>query len=233
MKVAVCFFGEMTFLDRFMIQNFIRCVLTPLRRGGFAEAHYFLHTYLSAGALAHVGLLQDFFAFRIMTLTDKGLASRGTTATTDAVLEDYSLHRVKRLWRSSALPVDLVVCARLDLLFSRSLNDRDVERVLEDKNHLFATHYPSEPLRRCFLMGDPFAVNAYTDRIHYNDPRLFEETLRTHYRITTERTLSVVCVRVGKDGVVLPEDKGVCPYLNDLIASSSTSIRLVKKKNST
>lgn len=227
MRVAVCFFGELYFLDRFMIQNFIRCVLTPLRRGGFSETFFFLHTYLSAEAVAHIGLLKDFFSFRIVTLIDKGLVAR-----TETLPEDYSLHRVKRMWRATALPVDMVVCARLDLLFSRPLNDQDVERARHDKNHLFVTHYPSEPLRRCFLMGDPFVVNAYTDQIHYNDRRLFEETLRTHHHITTERTLSIVHVRVGRDGVVCPEDKGVCPYLNDLIASSSTTIRLARRKNS-
>lgn len=236
MRVAVCFFGEMTFLDRFMIQNFIRCVLAPLRRRGSVDTFFFLHTYAGDGVVARLGLLGDFFALRIMTIIDKALVPHTTTTTTTedgSLLEDYSLHRVKRLWRSAALPVvDLVLCARLDLLFSRPLHDRDVDRVLEDKNHLFTTHYPSEPLRRCFLMGDPFVVNAYTDRIHYNDARLFEETLRSHYRITTERSLSVIYVRVGADGVVLPEDRHVCPYLNDLIASSSTTIRPARRKNS-
>lgn len=228
MRAAVCFFGEILFLDRFMIQNFIRCVMTPLRRGGCTETSFFLHTFLNTESIAHVGLLKDFFSFRIMTLTDKELIARST----DTMQEDYSLHRVKRVWRSAALPTDLVVCVRLDLLFSRPLNDLDVERALHDRNHLFATHYPSEPLRRCFLMGDPFVINAYTDRLHYNDPRLFEEMLRAHHHITTERTLSIVFVRVGRDGVVCPEDKNVCPYLNDLIASSSTTIRLTRRKNS-
>lgn len=231
MKVGICFFGEMRFIDRFMIQNFIRCVSIPFKKhDNTTELYYFLHSYIDAQTLISIEMMRPFFQFAAMTLHDKTITldSRHPEKEEHLFLEENSLYRVKKMWRSSySPPLDLVVYVRLDTLFTKPLSDNDIEMVVENKNHLFLTasdHYES------FAIGGTIVMNVYADRVHYTEP--FIDMIRSQYHIKINNTLSSVIVRILPSGMVSPDDQSVCPYLNDLISSSCTQIRINKRRKS-
>lgn len=234
MKIAVCFFGECTFLDRFMIQNFIRCIVLPFQKHvpEKVEFFYIFHSYMDVEVLGIIDRMKTFFPFTVLTLHNKEFVLREVDENLSLYLQDYSLQRVKRMWKRCMLSLDLVICSRLDLLFSRPLSASDVEAMVFHKNHLFISNSPS--LEQCFVVGDPFVMNLYTDRLHYVEEHGTEfsiaDLIQIHPMIKSS-TVSTVFVRILPDGIVHPQDSHVSPYLNDLIKSSCTRICL-RKMNS-
>lgn len=231
MKVAICFFGEIGFMDRFMIQNFIRCITTPIKRHDRStEIYYFLHSYMSPDTLVFIETMRPFLPFSAISLHDKDMVihdiKRGEH--TDLFLEHYSLSRVKKLWRSS-IPMDMIIYIRLDALFLKPLSENDIDLVVDNKNHLFITNN-SPDLQQCFIMGDPFVMNIYADRVHYTDYDCME-LMRSQYNIKINNSISIVFVRVLPGGIVHHKDHQICPYLNDLISSSCTKIHMIKRKH--
>lgn len=235
MKISICFFGPTTMMDRFMTQNFTRCVLTPLSRyfQGNVEFSYCAHSYMGEDTLKTMEVLNACFPLSALTLHDPQatLRQRPSTKEQGVFLREYSLQRVKKMWKSSFFPpFDLIVCVCMDLLFSKPLSENDIALVRNNKNNLFvAGHLPE-----CFIMGTMDVMTLYADRVDHNgtSSSSFLETIRSSHNIRVN-VLSVVFVRVLPDGTVCPEDCRVCPYLNDLITSSSTKIRVSKRKNST
>lgn len=225
MKVAFCFFGEIGFMDRFMIQNFIRCITTPFKRHSrTTELYYFLHSFISSNTLGFIDNMISFLPFTAISLHDQNMVPSGTLP------EDYSLYRVKRLWKTSSIQYDLIVYIRIDILFSKPISENDIDLVIDNTNHLFITNH-SKNLQPCFIMGNPFVMNIYADRIHSLDED-YIVAMRSQYNIKINNTISVVFVRILSGGVVDPEDNHICPYLNDLIASSCTKIHIVKQRKS-
>lgn len=235
MKVAVCFFGEIAFMDRFMVQNYIRCVITPLKKQKTILPFFFLHTYMVPNVLSFIEIMRVSFPFQILSVHDKDivLSKCPMGVEHELFLEDYSLHMVKTMWTSSSIPFDIVVYIRLDVLFCRSLSIHDAEWVMTDKNRLFIA--PNLP--RCLVMGNTFVANIYGDRMHYSSDlesgstSSFLEKICSHYDIRLS-TLSIVFVRILSDGIVHPDDCHICPYLKDLIASASSRVRIIRRKNS-
>ena len=221
-------------MDRFMTQNFTRCVLTPLSRHfqDKVEFSYCAHSYMGVDTLKTMEVLNTCFPLSVLTLHDRQatLRHKPDTKEQDVFLREYSLQRVKKMWKSSFFhPFDLIVCVCLDLLFSKPLTENDIALVRNNKNNLFvAGHLPE-----CFIMGTMDVMNVYADRVDHKETSSlsFLETIRSSHNIRIN-VLSVVFVRVLPDGLVCPEDCRVCPYLNDLITSSSTKIRVSKRKNS-
>jgi hypothetical protein len=228
MKVGICFFGEILFMDRFMVQNFLRCIALPFQKHTpSTELFYFLHSYMGPQTLLFLEQMRPLVPFVAMTLHEKQRVVRdGCMGKEEKLfLEEYSLSRVKKMWRS--YPLDLVVCVRLDTLFAKPLNRNDIDTVLDNQDHLFFAP-TSTDLFRCFVMGSPLVMNLYADRVHCTGP--FLEQVHSQYPIHINTTLSAVFVRVLPEGVVHPEDHPVCPYLNDLISSSSTQVRMSRRK---
>lgn len=237
MKIAICFFGECTFMDRFMIQNFIRCVVLPFQKyvQEKVEFFYIFHSYMDSQILGVIDKMKTFFPFTVLTLHDKDFVIKNkkedTVVDITLYLHDYSLERVKKIWKRCMLSLDLVICSRLDLLFSRPFSENDVQFIIKNKNHLFIAECPSESLRQCFVLGDPFVMNIYTERLHYVQDHgsdfSFHDLIQIHPTIKLN-TVSIVFIRILHDGIVNHEDSQVCPYLNDLIKSSCTRICLRK-----
>lgn len=223
MKVAICFFGETGFMDRFMIQNFIRCITTPFKKHCHStELYYFLHSFISADALVLIENMRPFLPFSSIALHNMDMVPPGSLP------EHYSLNRVKKLWKTSPTLYDLVVYVRLDILFSKPLSGNDIDQVVETTNHLSTTNH-SKSLQPCFTMGCPFVMNIYADRVHSLDDD-YIATMRSQYNIKINNTISVVFVRILPGGAVHPEDNHICPYLGDLIASSCTKIHMTKQR---
>lgn len=237
MKIAICFFGESTFVDRFMIQNFIRCIVLPFQKyvQDKVEFYYIFHSYMNTEILGVIDKMKTFFPFTVLTLHDKEYVLRDKEETIEDVplyLQDYSLQRIKRMWKRCMFSLDLILCSRLDLLFSRPLSASDIELMKQNKNHLFVADCSScSILQQCFVAGDPFVMNLYTDRIHYVEDHgtdfSFSDLIQIHPMIKINK-LSTVFVRILQDGIVDPNDSQLCPYLNDLIKSSCTRICLRK-----
>lgn len=236
MKAAICFFGEIAFMDRFMIQNYIRCVLTPLKKHNKSvHFYFFLHTYMGVSVLSFIETMRTFFPFQFVSIHDKEMVLCDTPmgVEPELYLEDYSLHLVKKMWNSSSIQFDMVVYTRADVLFSRPLSIHDAVSVVNDKNRLFVAPNTSG----CLVMCDTFVANVYGDRMHYlsdlesGSTSSFLEHVCSHYDIQVS-TLSIVFVRILADGVVHPDDCNVCPYLKDLITSSSSRVRITRRKNS-
>lgn len=235
MKIAICFFGECTFLDRFMIQNFIRCIVVPFQKyvPEKVEFFYIFHSYMDEKVLGIIEMMKTFFPFTVLTLHNKEFVRRDVQDDNVSLyLQDYSLQRVKRMWKRCMLSLDLVVCSRIDLLFCRPLSASDVEAMFVHKNHLFVVDASS--LEQCFVVGDPFVMNLYTDRLHYVEDHGTDfslvDLIQIHPMIKNI-TLSTVIVRILSDASVHPHDSQRSPYLNDLIKSSCTRIYL-RKMNS-
>lgn len=233
MKISICFFGATTMLDRFMTQNVTRCVLSPLSRYFHDKVDFFYcaHSYMGVDTLKIMEVLNASFPLSVLTLHDRQttLQHKPQSNNQEEFLRDYSLQRVKKMWKSSFFPAfDLIVCVCLDLLFSKPLSDNDIALVRNNKNNIFvAGHLPEH-----FLMGSMDVMNVFADRVdHDNTNSSFYETIRSTHNIRVS-VLSVVFVRVMPDGLVCFEDCRICPYLNDLITSSSTKIRISKKKSS-
>lgn len=232
MKIAVCFFGEMSFMDRFMIQNMVRCLIDPFHKYSHKEVEfsYFLHTYFHPEALVWVGMMRASFPFVSATLHDreKILVEKPCSMETDVFLQDYSLHRVKKKWKQYLENLDVVVVVRLDLLLTKPLSENDVSQVLYQKRRHLFLHHGDQPF---LAMGDPVVMNVFTDQIHHLPGTPFLEMMRVQHSINVDH-LSIVMVRILSDAIVCSEDYYVCPYLSDLIASSATKIRLVRRKTS-
>lgn len=237
MRVAICFFGELGFMDRFMVQNYIRCVITPIQKYENVEFFYFLHTFLDENVFTSVEILKKAFPFLIMSFHDKKMALLNSLYKKDAdktlFFEDYSMYRVKKMWKHIE-DLDLVVCSRLDLLFTKPLVNSEIDFIVKNKNYFFVNNHNHCDLQRGFVIGNNYTMNIYTDRFHFlgsDKNKNFIDLMRSQYNIQ-KQTISIVFVRISKDGVVNPCDYQICPYLGDLIGSSSTKIRLVKRKYS-
>lgn len=235
-RIAICFFGEMGFMDKFMIQNFIRCVITPIKRyDGDVEFCYFLHTFLHADVFSFIELMRASFSFMTMTLHDDKMVflknKQHDGVKKKVFLEDYSLHYVKKMWKHNTDGFDVIVCTRLDLLFTRPLTDSDANLIFKNKQqHLFiGGDQTLTDLHRGFILGDPLVMSIYTDNQHHSFDISCIELMRSQYNIKIH-PISVVFVRILPEAIVSPMDYKVCPYLDDLISSSSTKIRLVKRK---
>lgn len=233
MKVAVCFYGEMGFMDRFMIQNLMRCIIIPFQKYNHkkdTEFYYFLHSYFRPDVLTLLDMMRTFFPFTSMTLHDQGMVLREKQEALDnsVFLQYYSLHRVRKKYKNVE-DLDVVVLTRLDLLFTKALTQSDIDLVLQRKRHLFL-YQDNKPF---VAIGDPVVMDVFDNQIHplAGDGHSFLDMMRAQHSINVQY-LSLVVVRILPEAVVHPEDSHVCPYLNDLIASSSTTIRLTKRKNS-
>jgi hypothetical protein len=232
MKIAVCFFGEMSFMDRFMIQNLMRCLIVPFQKynhkGHNVEFYYFLHTYFNPSVLTWIGMMRASFPFTSMTIHDREsvLREKKDAHECGLFLQGHSLNRVKKKWKMVD-DLDLVMMVRLDLLLTKSLSEGDIDLVLHHKHHLFL--HEKKPF---VAMGDPMVMNLFADKfLHFCGADHLFDILRTQHNVKIQ-SLSLVFVRILPDAIVCPEDYHVCPYLGDLIASSQTQIRLVKRKNS-
>lgn len=233
MKIAVCFYGEMKFIDRFMIQNMMRCMIVPFQKYSRKEDvnfSYFLHTYFTPDVLSMIEIMRAFFPFTSMTLHDRDmvLLERYKDLDKSIFLQQYSLHRVKKKWKSME-DLDIVIYTRLDLLFTKALSESDIDLIFHNKRHLFL-HQDNKPF---LAIGDPMVMNVFADQVHElsGTDHTFLDIMRTQHSIKTQY-VSLVFVRILPEPIVYPEDANVCPYLGDLIASSTTKIRLVKRKNS-
>jgi hypothetical protein len=228
--MAVCFFGEMGFIDRFMIQNFIRCVIAPFRKyiRDDVEFYYFMHTFIRDDVFTYIEIMRAPFPFSSITLHDQHIALYDNHRKIDAsvFLQDYSLHRVKKKWKNID-NLDIVIYTRLDLLLTKPLTENDVSLIVSQKQHLFVGGSGCD----LFAVGSPAVMNVYADRLHYLGDTSFLDLMRSQHNIKIHK-LSLVFVRILPDAIVLPEDNNVCPYLSDLISSSSTIIRMTKRKNS-
>ena len=233
MKVAVCFYGEMSFMDRFMIQNLMRCLIVPFQKYSVKEEvefSYFLHTYFRPDVLTFIEMMRAYFPFSSMTLHDRDMVLREKHKDVDKslFLQHHSLHRVKKKWKIVE-DLDVVVLTRLDLLFTKALSESDMELILHRKRHLFL----QQDKKPFIAIGDPIVMNIFADQIHYlpRNDYSFLDIMRTQHSIQIQY-LSIVFVRILSEIIVHSEDSQVCPYLGDLIASSATQIRLTKRKNS-
>lgn len=233
MKVAVCFYGEMSFMDRFMIQNLMRCLIVPFQKYNHKEEvqfFYFLHSYFRPDVLSFIEMMRASFPFISLTLHDREMVLREKHKDIDNsfFLQNHSLHRVKKKWKIVE-DLDVVVLTRLDLLFTRALSESDMDLIFHRKRHLFL----QQDMKPFVAMGDPMVMNVFADQIHSLSGNGFSflDMMRTQHSIQIQY-LSLVFVRILSETVVHPEDHQVCPYLNDLIASSATKIRLSKRKNS-
>lgn len=233
MKIAVCFYGEMSFMDRFMIQNLMRCLIIPFQKYNHTEEvqfFYFLHTYFSPDVLTFIDIMRASFPFTSVTIHDRDMVLREKHKDVDKslFLQHHSLHRVKKKWKV-VVDLDVVVLTRLDLLFTKALSESDMEIILQRKRHLFL----QQDMKPFVAIGDPMVMNVFADQIYSlsGDDNSFLDMMRTQYSIQIQY-LSVVFVRILSEAIVYPEDHQVCPYLGDLIASSATKIRLTKRKNS-
>lgn len=215
MRIAVCFFGKMSFMDRFMIQSVVRCLIDPFHKYSKKEVEfsYFLHTYFQPDVMTWIGLMRTSFPFVSMTLHDEGriLEEKPEDVNASFFLQDYSFRRVKKKWKQHIEDLDVVVMMRLDLLLTKPLTENDVGQILHQKRCLF--HYGD-----FFAMGDPMVINVFADQLNPQNIKVVQ--------------LSLVMVRILSDATVYPEDCHICPYLSDLIASSTTKIRLVRRKTS-
>lgn len=236
MRIAVCFFGELGFLDRFMVQSYIRCIIAPIQKYHHenVEFLYFLHTFLDDDVFNSVDILRSSFQFLIMSFHDKKMAlcdQNKNNAENQIFLEDYSIYRVKKMWKRIE-NIDFVVYVRLDLLFTKPLTENDIDLMMLNNNHFFFNSEKCPNLQRGLVMGKSHVMNIYADRIHYlSDKGSFIDIMRSQHNMKAE-SISVVFVRILKEGIVHHSDYHTCPYLGDLISSSSTKIRLVKRKNS-
>ena len=233
MKIVVCFYGEMSFMDRFMIQNLMRCLIIPFQkfnRKKDVEFSYFLHTYFTPDVLSMIEVMRAFFPFISMTLHDRDMVLRERHRAMDnsLFLQQYSLHRVKKKWKSME-DLEVVIYSRLDLLFTKALTESDIDLILHNKRHLFL-HQGNHSF---VAIGDPMVMNVFADQVHHlsGHDHSFLDIMRTQHGIKIQY-LSLVFVRILPEAIVYPEDYQVCPYLGDLIASSATKIRLTKRKNS-
>lgn len=235
MRVAVCFFGEMTFMDRFMIQNLMRCLIIPFQKYGRREDmefYYFLHTYFCDDVFPWIEMMRTSFPFTSVTIHHREVVMGEQHDGMDPklFLQDYSLHRVKKKYKILH-DLDIVIFTRLDLLFTKSLTGSDIDDIIDKKRHCFLVH-DKEPI---VAVGDPVAMSLFADRFSHvqeSDGKYsFLEMMRVQHNIKIQY-MSIVFVRILSDAIVCPEDYDICPYLKDLIASSSTKIRLVKRKSS-
>ena len=237
MKIAICFYGEMGFMDRFMIQNLIRCLIIPFQKYSHNDKngikfYYFLHTYFRPDVLSWIELMRASFPFMSATLHDRDMVlqeKKHEDADNCMFLQHHSLHRIKKKWKVVE-DLDIVVLTRLDLLFTKALTESDIGVMLQHKRHLFL----QQDTKIFLAIGSPMVINVFTDHIDHdvpeNDDR-FLDVIRTQHNIKIQH-MSLVFVRILPDAMVHPEDYHICPYLGDLIASSATQIRLTKRKNS-
>ena len=240
MRVGICFFGEMGFIDRFMLQGLVRCVIIPLRKYNREDVDYsyFLHTFFHRDLFKYTETMTTFFPLSVMMFHDPHgvLTEKHPTKDKASFLESFSLYQVKKLWKQKE-DLDIVVCVRLDTLFTKPLSENDVEMIVNYRSYLFL----GENIEKSYLnfaIGAPDIMSVYADRFHHvfnnhhhDNSSLYLAQLRVEHNIKTS-FVSIVFVRILQEGIVHPDDYNICPYLRDLIASSSTTIRMVRRKNS-
>lgn len=231
-------------MDRFMIQNMMRCVMVPFQKYHHdpkdkIEFSYFLHTYFCPDILSFLGLMKQSFPLTSMTVHDRQVVLRERHPTSDPYLflQQYSLHRVKKKWKSVE-NLDMVIFIRLDLLFTKALSASDIDLMCQRKHNFIFIAQGGGDHKPFVAMGDPMVMNLFADYLYphhlptheQEGEQSFLDMMRVQHSIHSHY-ISLVYIRIMPGGAVCPDDSRVCPYLGDLIASSPTQIRLTKRKN--
>lgn len=226
MFVGICFFGKMGLMDTFMATSFERCVTSPLQNffqceSGSGSDHenmdgfrYYLHTFFTDTCMQDIDVLRGHFPFLQVRVDDEKQYGNKKVSPRwkDLASMDASIDMVER----DDL-VEYVAFIRLDLLFTRPLSHHDVASAVEQQAVLSSS--------RCFTFGRKNIVVAHLRALTMPPPPEGSPP-----QIINIVKTPPVCVRVLADGTIHKHDRDVCPYLNDLILSTSTKVHSFHEK---
>lgn len=208
-EVIICLYGNIVFMDIFIIKSLIRCLIIPIQRY-FKEKvkmKYVVHTYFTETILDDLAIITDEFELTELHIQTK----------TQKQSDLYSLLQTINLWGNTENAI--IICVRLDVIMTKILSTNDLDSCKEDDTIVIPE---LKAQRKCFLMGTPNAVRMYIEKLQTNSHDILEYCKTQQIRIVR---ISIPIVRVLKDGNIHKRDYNICPYINDLIASTSTKIK--------
>lgn len=227
MFVAICFFGKMGVMDTFMATSLERCVTAPLQKyfqdEGDVVFQYYLHTYFTGSCMQNIDILRNHFHFLHVSIQDEKHSMHGKRMPRKQDL--FSLDRCMKMVERDA---DYAAFVRLDLLFTRPLSVSDIGLAVEQGYVLTPAISPA----RCFAFGKKKPLLSYVNGLTacvVADPAIMLPDDMTEPQAKISRCAQM-CVRVLADGSVHKHDRDVCPYLNDLIMSTTTRVLPFKEK---
>lgn len=221
MKIVVCMYGELQYIDLFMIESFVKRILYPIQsRVPNATFVKYFHSFLTAGIFKTCMNMHNLIDFDDILIQKDPLISIGPSEKKTNRLHDLSSRKIISMIEEDRHPhIDLIIMTRLDLLFTRDLGQIDIDAICSqytlDKIFIPDTHSAPE---NCFMIGKPEMIKLCISKPHIK-PEYFLSNLHIF-------RLSLVMVRIQKDMSVHPDDKVFCPYIQDLIISSKSSILL-------
>lgn len=232
MIVAICLYGKMGYMDSFMIQSLTRCVISPIKKyfhGQDIEVVCFLHTFFSANVFCFLETMRMELLFQRICVEDEkgGIFSKKQPRRTT------SRKKTEKMSMGSCLAmvptdVDYTLMIRLDLLLTRSLTPNDIDSITDGNTVMM----PDQLSPETFLFGRHDSILKYVKNL------ISEETngsLKDPYEndvINVVRTCNI-SVRICADGTIYKHDANICPYINDLILSSSTKIQPLPEDDNT
>lgn len=219
MKIVICMYGEIQYMDLFMIESFVKRILYPIQsRIPDATFVKYFHSFLSAGVLKTCMNMHNLIDFDVVLVQKDPLMSIEPSEKKTSRLNDLSARKIISMIETDHNQyIDLIIMTRLDLLFTRDLGQIDIDAICSQytSEKIFIPDIHSAP-ENCFMIGNPEMIKLCISKSHVR-PEYF---LSGHHLFR----LSLVMVRVQKNMSVHPDDKIFCPYVQDLIASSKSSI---------
>lgn len=217
-EIVVCFYGSIVFMDTFLLKSIVRCIIIPIQRHfqGKVKFRYMIHTFLTDTTLGELAQFCEEFTFSKLYIEFKTIKSGENL---------YSLLQTRNMWANSQKMVILYL--RLDVLPTRVLSSSDIQSLTDDESTIIVSDFKSTKI--CFMMGKSDVMSKFIDILSQQET---SSDISAYCKLQQIRVIGVniPLLRILKDGSIHKRDSNICPYINDLLLSSSTKIKLVQKK---
>jgi hypothetical protein len=130
----------------------------------------------------------------------------------------FSLNQVKMMWTDAKINFDLIMYIRLNVLPTSPLSPAEIGMMMDTfhDSRIFIPFEISPQIDQYLIIGNPAVMSIYGD----NEGSIIE--LCRHKEITICRIM-LYLVRIKSDATIDEMDTDTCPYLDDLLFSSSLS----------
>jgi len=227
MRIAVCFYGLIQHVDSFMLNSLLKCIIHPIRKHfKNPTINFFFHSFFTSRSVARViDLIQQTLSLEEMILQNPSSInepSRSIGYQDKKRLTQESRERASQMWITHNF--DLILTLRSDLLFTREIGKIDLEIIHSSyhENRVFLPECDSAQ-NDCICIGNPIAVRKYWTR----NSRHIRPGLSSDCVAITR--IMIVFVRVREDASIEPTDVSLCPYIEDILQTSTSMIYVARK----
>lgn len=217
-KIAVCLFGDLKYMDSFIINSWVKCIITPFQkfRCNDVEFIYYLHSYIfNEKTFRYVELMREFIPFEEIRLHSESI-----TALNDETRRSFGIRQIRDMWGNAPIQYTLVIYLRVDVFCTRILTPSEIDFMMNSfrDRRIFLPFSISPQIDECIIIGPPSVMKIYD-----NIPSL-SVWQRNNIMITR---INLIFVRILPTVSVDSRDTSNCPYLADLLNDSKISVAQV------